>query len=271
MNIVFMLFLVFLFLILASAPIIVFISGIVKKTIRWSSFAFNLVVFIHSVILLWLIAFVLPKNQMNLGSFNDAWLPAIIGSLAFAAAILSLSYKQSPPPSAPVKASRSRWPLLARWVLLIGGELAYLYWLLITLHFANVPEWAQQNGEKIIGLVYSLIISSFAGCALCYVASRFNSVKRRNLMRWVVLGSSYTGLSHSPMVIALSLVVPHPNTPGFIYSHAASLLMLAYLPLIALFTLLAKDFQKHETAGAIRPKALRRPRESEALAELPRA
>ncbi len=270
MDILFLLFLVFLLLLLGSAPIIVFIVGVVKRIIRWSSFAFNLVVFIHSVILLWLIAFVLPKNQLNIGSVNDAWLPAIIGSLAFAAAILSLSYKHSPPPGAPVKASNSRWALLARWVLLISGELAYLFWFLITLHFMNTPEWGQQNSEKIIGIVYALIITSFVGCALCYLASRFNSAQKPNLMRWVALGSGFFFVANPPAVVALSLVMPPPNTPGFIYAHAASLLMLAYLPLIALFTLLAKDFQRTVMASAM-PRTSLQPGGSEALAEPPRA
>lgn len=223
-----------LFLFLGSVPFIVFIIGIVKKTMRWSSFIFNLVVFLHSFLMVWTIGFVFSEYDLTKGLAFDAWLPAIIGALAFAAAIKSLSYKKTKPSSIPDKVS----PL--GWALLVGGELAYLIGFFASLHYLLAPDGAQFSAEEVRNDVLVMNLAWFVGCALCYWASRYDIAKIPDLAKWIAMGSGFFLVANTPPLVGMHLMPYQGST----YPHEASLLMLSYIPLIVLFTLLARDFHK---------------------------
>ncbi|KMY67686.1 hypothetical protein AAU61_07265 [Desulfocarbo indianensis] len=229
-------------LVLSLIFVAFFVFCIKKNTMRWPVFVFNLVFFLYGLGVTLIIEYALPQGVLIKGSGSDVWPPAVVAMLALAAAVAALVLKKGGPHSNPAKTTGLRWVILAGGVLMQALGMALALMTIYTTYFA------QPGGAHAQAVLYVMLAASWLACGLLYLASRFNTAAKPNLMRWMALGSGFFPLGHLPTSVTLILIYAAPGVGQVIHLHAASLQMTAYVPYIVLFTLLARDFQRPEPA-----------------------
>jgi hypothetical protein len=236
--------------IIVLLPMAIFIIGCVKGTMKWVSFLFNLTIFLYGLVVGLTIIYAMPEGPVIIGGRSNLWIPFTLSALALIAAVLSLLLKSRVPAGSTSKAAP------VRWVFLIAGLLISLGGQILSYSYIYIPDLAQENWGHMQSAVVVSIATSFVGLVLVYLGSRFNSAAKPNLMRWLASGFAYFLLGNFPMSVALILIYAAPVKPPTIFPDLSCLQMLAYLPYIFLFTMLAKDYQKPAVATAEPPQAL---------------
>jgi hypothetical protein len=231
-------------IIIGLIPIVLFIIGCVNGTMRWVSFIFNLTIFIYGAVVGLIIVQAVPEEFVVIGEKSNIWITFSVSMIAFVAAILSLILKTRIPAGTVSNATP------VRWVILVGGLLVSIIGLCVSYMYIYVPDFAQEEWGHMHSAVMVSIVTSLVGVLLVYLSSRFNSAAKPNLMRWLASGFAYFLLGSTPLSVALILIYAVPSDPRVCFPELSSLQMIAYLPYIFLFTMLAKDYQKPGMATA---------------------
>lgn len=176
--------------------------------------------------------------------YNYTWIGILVAILAIFMAVLSLIFKKKDAAKYPEKTTA------IRWVVFAVGLLIELFGMTLALCFIYLPQYSQSLSDPIGYAVWTYTAAVFVGCVLLYLASKLNSSKHPNFMRWVTAFLSLVHLSYNPCAISCILIFAVPSEIPVNYPEWASIQLLAYIPLIVLFTLIARDSSKPIAADA---------------------
>jgi hypothetical protein len=234
--------------------LVLYVLGWLRGYIRPVVLLFSLGVAFFALTLFLVLTFVVPSWQLQSNPLA-VWAPALVSLLALVSGVVSLFVGRGARPPAAGRGGAGRWVALAAGLaVLLGG------WIL-SLMAIYVEPVLRAVGSPAGFAVACTVLAWLAGCLLLYLASRPNTDQRPNLMRWLVLGLAFFFTAHLPLVLSLILIY----APGEFLAPApvsAAWASLAYLPLAALFLLIARDFRPAPARRAAPPP----PREEQAPA-----
>jgi hypothetical protein len=118
-------------------------------------------------------------------------------------------------------------PPTKRWFFLLGGFSTNLIGIMVTLMFWYTPNvFGKAEPMPLYGTIANNIGVVGTACFF-YLAAKYNSYKRPNLMRKLVILTVYLLLHHLPLVLSLILLYSFPITPSSIFPTEAGLNMIS--------------------------------------------
>ena len=207
--------------------IIIFIYLCVKGKVRWVAFYSLLLSSVSAMAISVILMFGMPESYTGEIS-NAKFIPIIVMGLLIALAFYSLKLGKRTN-SLPIKdPSAFRWLGLAMGLLVsFGGLISFSY----NIYVSSPP-------SPSIGTISFLLLFSVSALIL-YLVSRMNTIKRPNLLRWIVLCLAVFVYQSWPMIGSLMLIYG-PQEMSF--PLWASIAILSYIPYGLLIVGLTKDY-----------------------------
>ena len=211
--------------------LIVFIYLCIKGKIRWVAFLALLLSSISALTISIILMYAMPESLTEEISYAK-FIPVIVSVLLAISAFYSLK------PGKRTNSLPTKDPSIFRWLGFVMGILLSFGGLVLFSFYINVSEQPSPS----IGTISYLVLFS-ASILLFYLVSRMNTIKRPNLLRWIILCLGIFIYQNCPMIVSLILIYSVNIGPQQVpFPFWAVIATLGYIPYGLLITGLAKDY-----------------------------
>lgn len=185
-----------------------------------------------------LIAFIvysgLPSEPLTNGS-TLPYIPMVICVINLIFSIYSVSKRKNanPPPL--------KQPTIARWLLIaLGVFVLFCGFTLFSISLFSPFLFGSQYPVPEIGVILYLIISLILS-AILYFASKLNTAKRPNMLRYIALGVAFFAVNLT-LVHSLTLIYAVPVQPPTPFPFLSGIMTIAYLPFSLLVLIMRMNY-----------------------------
>lgn len=209
--------------------IVLFIRGKVKL----ATFLSILTISTYPLIIGLITTYALPNNIIK-GNFGKE-LAIILSLILIILSILSLFSPKQAPTNPQYEQSK------ISWLYFFSGLIVFSIGSMATLVFFYAPDvFGHSSTMPTYGIIAN-IASSTVSAFLFYMASKYGSVKKPNLLRTISSLVIFLFMGQSTLIISLILLYSMPVVPATSFPFLAALNMVCYIPVATVLILMRRE------------------------------